>query len=113
MAASIYFTGCLLLLQLRVITSTEDEQQTPSCSLYLNQSYLESLTPEIQKKICDNLLRDLSPVTGPEQTRNNNKPSQYEVWGYGVMMVTFIRWVGCSTHSLLRSVSNNDEISSV
>ena len=113
MAASLYFTGVLILLHLACIISTEDQHGAPGCSLYLNQSYLESLTPEIQKKICDNLLRDLSQVTGPEQTRNNNKPSQYEVWGYGVMMVTFIRWVGCSAHSLLRTISNNDEIPSV
>ena len=90
MAASIY-TGCLLLLQLGVIITTEDQLQTPSCSQYLNQTHLQSLTPEIRQKICDNLLRDLSQVSGPEQTRNHNKPSQYEVWGYSVMMVTFIR----------------------
>ena len=92
MAASIYFTGCLLLLQLRVIISTEDEQQTPSCSLYLNQTHLQTFTPEIRQKICDHLLRDLSQEPGSEEKRNsNNKPSQYEVWGYSVMMVTFIR----------------------
>ena len=91
MAASIYLTGGLLLLQLGVIISTEDQHGTPRCSQYLNQTQLQSLTPEIRQKLCDNLLRDLSQVSGPEQSRNNNKPSQYEVWGYGVMMVTFIR----------------------
>ena len=98
MAASIYLTGGLILLQLGGVISTQDQDLSPSCSVYLNQTHLQSFTPEIRQKICDNLLRDLSQVSGPEPTRNHNKPSQYEVWGYGVMMVTFIRWLTLITY---------------
>ena len=91
-----FFTFLILLLQLRNILSTEkDEQNNKSCSEY--QTYMEGLQlqPKIQQQICD-ILRRYKYDNGSEHTqsleqRNDKKPSQYEVWGYGFMMVTFIR----------------------
>ena len=83
---------CFLLLQLESILSKQNVQEAQSCTTYFNKTQLQGLEPKIQQKICDILLSDQSNVSELSlEQRNFKKPSAYEVWGYGFMMVTFIR----------------------
>ena len=82
----------IFLLHLRtILTKEEDVDRSQSCSKYLNKTHLQGLEPKIQEKICDMLLRDLYNNSQNFDQRTYKKPSQYEVWGYGFIMVTFIR----------------------
>ena len=80
----------ILLLHLGTILSSEGDA-SPSCSKYFNKTHLQGLEPKIQEQICDILLKDQYNGSQSYEQRNFKKPSQYEVWGYGFMMVTFIR----------------------
>ena len=86
------YLGISLLLASMVSCSSSDMNTTQLdlCSQYVNRSKLMELDSPVRIRICSELasVSDSNQVTEPARSR----PAQFEVWGYGLLMVTLIRY---------------------
>ena len=84
---------CIFTLSLLTtkVLSDLSPSQLQDCAQFVNQTKLLDLEPGLQTRVCsvfldqdDNSREQLSPDTP------RGRPQPYEVWGYGLLMVTLI-----------------------
>ena len=84
---------CIFTLNLLTtkVLSDLNPSQLQDCAQFVNQTKLLGLEPGLQTRVCsvfldqdDNTREQLSPDTP------RGRPQPYEVWGYGLLMVTLI-----------------------
>ena len=85
----------IFMITLNLLTTKVLSDLSPSqlqdCAQFVNQTQLQGLEPGQQARVCsvfldedDNTREQLSPDTP------RGRPQPYEVWGYGLLMVTLI-----------------------
>ena len=84
---------CIFTLNLLTtkVLSDLSPSQLQDCAQFVNETKLLGLEPGLQTRVCsvfldqdDNSREQLSPDTP------RGRPQPYEVWGYGLLMVTLI-----------------------
>ena len=61
-----------------------------ACTQFINESKLLEMEPKTRSRICFLLLNHQN-ATSDQQEISRLKPAPFEVWGYGLLMVTLIR----------------------
>ena len=80
---------CLLFVFITKVSSDLNFTQFENCAQFVNKSKLLDLDPGSRVKLCSLLTSNESDDQhNPDSSRS--RPSPYEVWGYSLLMVTFI-----------------------
>lgn len=80
---------CVLFIFITKASSDLNLTQFETCAQFVNKTKLLDLDPGSRVKLCSLLTKDQSKdQNGPDSARS--RPAQYEVWGYGLLMVTLI-----------------------
>ena len=89
----IYLAISVLLTSLVSCSSSDlNSTQLDLCSQYVNRSKLMELDSPVRTRICSELASTVSDNSEVTETARS-RPAPYEVWGYGLLMVTLIRFV--------------------
>ena len=86
-----YKVFCLLTLNLLTseVLSDLSSSQLKDCTKFVNETKLLDLEPGLQARVCSVFLDvNTSEHLSPDTPRG--RPQPYEVWGYGLLMVTLI-----------------------
>ena len=88
---NMFHTISLLVIS-SVISASSDlnPAQLEECSQVVNQTRLMQLDTKARTRICSELVTS-DDETGSSELSIRSRPSQYEVWGYSLLMVTLIR----------------------
>ena len=86
----------LSVMVIATVTSDLTQTQLDTCSQYINKTKLLDMTSSQITRVCSVLIVDTSDITEVVSDSGVSKeprtrPSQFEVWGYGLLMVTLIR----------------------
>ena len=86
-----YKVFCLLTLNLLTseVLSDLSSSELKDCTKFVNETKLLDLEPGLQARVCSVFLDvNTSEQLSPDTPRG--RPQPYEVWGYGLLMVTLI-----------------------
>ena len=86
-----YKVFCLLTLNLLTseVLSDLSSSELKDCTKFVNETKLLDLEPGLQARVCSVFLDvNTSEQLSPDPPRG--RPQPYEVWGYGLLMVTLI-----------------------
>ena len=85
----------LLVMVLTFVTSDLTQTRIDNCSQYINKTKLLEMSNSQITRVCSVLLvehGDDTEIVGDNAAKEPRaRPSQFEVWGYGLLMVTLIR----------------------
>jgi len=86
------FCNFLILIVMVVGDISEiflDDEEVNACTQFINESKLLEMEPKTRSRICFLLLNHQN-ATSDQQEISRLKPAPFEVWGYGLLMVTLI-----------------------
>ena len=86
-----YKIFCIFTLNLltTAVLSDLSSSQLKDCTQFVNETKLLDLEPGLQARVCSVFL-DVSTQEQLSPDTPRGRPQPYEVWGYGLLMVTLI-----------------------